>query len=194
MQTPKSGSPDSAVDADLRTALEAIARRATHLAEFVASYRSVSQLPAPKLEAVDLRALFDRLARLVALGWQARGGTAAFSVQPASLELWADPGQLEQALLNLIQNAADATAATAAPELLVTARLVRGGRLAIEVSDNGPGVAPGFEAEIFTPFFSTRKNGLGVGLALVRSLVHGIGGTVRYSKRVSGGACFVLTF
>jgi C4-dicarboxylate-specific signal transduction histidine kinase len=185
---------NAATDADLAAALEAIARRAGALAEFVEGYRSVSRLPVAKLAVVDLAALFDRLHRLVGPAWTARGGSARFAVEPASLELMADAGQLEQALLNLIQNAADATVELAEPALAVTARLVRGSRLAIEVSDNGPGVEPGLEARIFTPFFTTRKNGLGVGLALVRNLIHGMGGTVRYSKRVSGGACFVLTF
>ncbi|QNM97438.1 sensor histidine kinase [Chitinimonas koreensis] len=184
--------PDA--DPDLAMALETIARRAAHLVEFVASYRSVSQLPAPKLEPVRLQPLFGRLRQWAAADWQARGGEASFTVEPATLELMADPDQLEQSLLNLVKNAADATRGLAAPRLAVTARLVRGGRLAIEVADNGPGVPAGLEARIFTPFFSTKDKGLGVGLALVRNQVHGMGGTVRYAKRASGGACFVLTF
>jgi signal transduction histidine kinase len=62
------------------------------------------------------------------------------------------------------------------------------------VADNGPGVAPGLEQRIFTPFFTTREGGSGVGLAVARQLVHGLGGTVRHAKRPGGGACFVLTF
>jgi signal transduction histidine kinase len=131
---------------------------------------------------------------LVAASCQARGGAARFTVESPMLELLADPGQLEQALLNLIKNAADATAQVDAPQVDVTARLARGGRLVIEVADNGPGVPAGMEDCIFTPFFSTKDKGLGVGLALVRNLVHGMGGTVRYAKRASGGACFVLVF
>ncbi|GAB3257946.1 sensor histidine kinase [Chitinimonas naiadis] len=184
--------PDA--DEDVLMAMDTIARRASHLVEFVASYRSVSQLPEPKLEPVSVVALFARLRQLVAGDWLARGGEVRFSVEPESLELMADPGQLEQALLNLIKNAADATRALATPRLLVEAKLVRGGRLSIEVSDNGPGVPQGMEAQIFTPFFSTKEKGLGVGLALVRNQIHGMGGTVRYTKRASGGACFVLAF
>ncbi|HEY9104288.1 sensor histidine kinase [Chitinimonas sp.] len=182
------------VDEDLGMAMDTIARRASHLVEFVASYRSVSQLPEPKLEPTSLQALLGRLRQLVAADWAARGGGASFVVEPDSLELMADPGQLEQALLNLIKNAADATRELATPQLWVEAKLVRGGRLSIEISDNGPGVPAGLEAQIFTPFFSTKQKGLGVGLALVRNQIHGMGGTVRYAKRPRGGACFVLTF
>lgn len=76
----------------------------------------------------------------------------------------------------------------------VSARLGRGGRLRIEVGDNGPGVPDTLVAHIFTPFFSTKKQGGGIGLAMVRHLIHGNGGTVRYAKSLSAGARFVITF
>ena len=179
---------------DLALALDTVARRAESLASFVGNYRRVSELPAPRPEPVPLAALFARLEQLVAADWRARGGQASFQVEPASLSLMADPGQLEQALLNLIKNAAEATADTRLPTLALRARLVRGGRLLLEVRDNGPGVPPGLERDIFLPFFSARPAGTGVGLAVVRSLVHGMGGTVRCVKSVRGGAVFVLSF
>lgn len=106
----------------------------------------------------------------------------------------ADPGQLEQALVNLIQNAAEACGGQAPPEVRINARLARGGRLHIAVSDNGPGVQDELIADIFTPFFSTREKGSGIGLAMVRQLVHRNGGAVRYAKSVGGGARFIITF
>jgi signal transduction histidine kinase len=106
----------------------------------------------------------------------------------------ADPGQLEQALMNLVINAAEATAGQAAPQLVVSARPARGGRLRIEVSDNGPGVPDDLIADIFTPFFSTKSKGSGIGLAMVRQLLARNGGAVRYAKSVGSGARFVVTF
>lgn len=181
-------------DPDLATALDAIARRSAHLVAFVESYRSVSRWPPPARDAVALQPLLAGIERLVAPAWVARGGSVQFSVEPATLQLVGDAAQLEQVLVNLAKNAAEATAETAQPQLQVSARLVRGGRLRIEVADNGPGVPPGLEARIFTPFFTTRAQGSGVGLAVVRHLVHGMGGTVRVARRPAGGACFVLTF
>lgn len=183
-----------AIHADLGTALDAIARRAASLADFVASYRSLSTLPPPRPEHVSLERLFERLSALLAPAWTARGGTATFTVAPASLAVRVDPGQLEQALINLLTNAAEATAALAAPRVAVSARLSRGGRLHIEVLDNGPGVPDALAAHIFTPFFSTKKQGRGIGLALVRHLVHANGGTVRHAHSVSAGARFLLAF
>ncbi|HEX8604235.1 MAG TPA: ATP-binding protein [Pseudoduganella sp.] len=179
---------------DLSTALDAIARRAASLADFVSSYRSLSTLPPARPERVHLGRLFARLAALVGPAWQARGGTAEFSVETSSLEVMADAGQLEQALINLLKNAAEATAPVARPRAEVRARLGRGGRLRIEVCDNGPGVPAELAAHIFTPFFSTKKQGRGIGLAMVRQLVHGNGGTVRYARSVSNGARFIVSF
>jgi signal transduction histidine kinase len=184
------------IHADLGTALDAISRRAASLVDFVGSYRSLSTVPQARPQRVLLTELFDRLAALLAPQWQALGGDLKFSVEPASLEVMIDPGQLEQALINLLKNAAEALAAasTAAPQAQVNARLSRGGRLRIEVADNGPGVPETLAAHIFTPFFSTKKQGRGIGLAMVRHLVHANGGTVRYARSVGPGARFMLTF
>jgi signal transduction histidine kinase len=182
------------VNTDLITALDAISRRADSLVEFVGSYRSLSNVAPARPELVRMKELFERVALLVAPAWRARGGRVACTVEPSSLELMADPGQLEQALINLISNAYEATASVAGAEVTVSAHLGRGGRLRIEVSDNGPGVPDALIAHIFTPFFSTKKQGGGIGLAMVRHLIHGNGGTVRYAKSVSAGARFVITF
>lgn len=174
------------IHTDLNTALDAIARRAASLVDFVSSYRSLSTVPQAQPQRVLLEALFERLKALLEPQWQDR---LTFSVEPASLEVMIDPGQLEQALINLLKNAAEA-----GTEAQVSARLSRGGRLRIEVADNGPGVPQALAAHIFTPFFSTKKQGRGIGLAMVRHLVHANGGTVRYARAVGAGARFILTF
>ena len=187
-------SEEPGAEDDLRQALDAIARRAGSLAAFVGTYRRVSQWPAPALAPVDVQALFARLERAVAPAWAARGGTASFELDSPTLRLQADDGQLEQALLALINNAAQATVEIAAPRLWVQARQTRGGRLQIGVRDNGPGVPPGLERQIFLPFFSAREGGQGIGLTVVRQLVNGMGGRVRHVRPIEGGAAFVLSF
>lgn len=184
--------PDLAHDLDV--ALDAISRRADSLAHFVGGYRSLAAVPEARAQRVVLHQLFARMSALVAPAWQARGGRAVFAADPESLEMMADPGQLEQALFNLVKNAAEATAAVDAPEVIVAARLAHGGRLRIEVCDNGPGVREDLLPHIFTPFFSTRQSGGGIGLAMVRQLVHRNGGSVRYAKSLGRGARFILTF
>ncbi|MGJ7915151.1 ATP-binding protein [Massilia sp. LXY-6] len=71
---------------------------------------------------------------------------------------------------------------------------MRGARQRIEVSDNGPGVPDGLAGHIFTPFFTTKKQGGGIGLAMVRHLVHENGGTVHHARSVGRGARFVIRF
>lgn len=180
--------------AELEAALATLARRAAHLQAFVERYRSVSQPPPPTLADVPLGTLLLAVQRLVEPAWAAVGGTVTVSVEPANLALRTDAAQLEQVLINLAQNALQACAGRPQPQLAIEARLGRGARLRLTVADNGPGVAPGLEQRIFTPFFSTREGGSGVGLAVVRQLVHGLGGTVRHAKRAGGGACFTLIF
>jgi len=129
--------------------------------------------------------------------WRARGTGVAFAVEPSSLELMADPGQLEQALINLLKNAFEATGAGGSAR--VEARLVRGSRLRIEVVDDGSGIPDELAPHIFTPFYTTKKQGGGIGLAMVRHLVHENGGTVRYAISLGRGAAgngarFVISF
>ena len=182
------------VEAELRMALDGIGQRAEGLSSFVGTYRRVSQWPAPSLAPVDLRELFARLRQAVAPAWAARGGEASFELASPGLRLQADEAQLEQALIALLSNAEQATAEQAAPRLWVQARQGRGGRLQISVRDNGPGVPPGLERQIFLPFFSAREGGQGIGLTVVRQLVHGMGGRVRHVRPLEGGAAFVLSF
>jgi C4-dicarboxylate-specific signal transduction histidine kinase len=181
-------------EGELRTALEAIAHRAESLSGFVGTYRRVSQWPAPAMAPVELRGLFARLQQAVGPAWAARGGEATFELASPSLCLQADEGQLEQAMLALLRNAEQATEGQVAPRLWVQARQGRGGRLQISVRDNGPGVPAGLEREVFLPFFSAREGGQGIGLTVVRRLVHAMGGRVRHVRPLEGGAAFVLSF
>ena len=187
------GLPDD-IASDLDTALDTIGRRARSLTEFVSGYRLLASVPDAQPQRVVVQQMFARLSTLVARDWQVRGGRAIFAVEPDSLELLADPGQLEQALVNLLKNAAEATHGLAAPEVVVSARLARGSRLRIEVCDNGPGVQDDMVPHIFTPFFSTKKTGSGIGLAMARQLIHRNGGAVRYARSIGAGARFVVTF
>jgi len=182
------------IGTDLSTALDAISRRSDSLVGFVSSYRSLTNVPAPHPERIQLTQLFARISALLTPNWQANGGTTLFTVEPVTLEIMIDGGQLEQAIINVIKNAEEATVSTANRSLTVHARLTRGSRLRIEITDNGPGVPDDLIPHIFTPFFTTKTKGSGIGLAMVRQLVHGNGGRVRYVKIANAGARFILTF
>jgi signal transduction histidine kinase len=179
---------------DLQLALDTISRRADSLQRFIASYRELSKIPPAQAEAVSLAQVFARLETLLAPVWHARQAQLKFELEVPSLQIMIDPDQLEQSLINLIKNAEEATRKVAQAQVVVSAKMIRGGRLKIEVCDNGPGVPEELIAHIFTPFFTTKAQGSGIGLALVRQLIHNNYGSVRYAKTVHGGARFVLVF
>lgn len=182
------------IEEDLGMAFATIHRRTSSLGSFVDSYRTLSSVPEPTLEQVALAPSFRRLEALFDPAWRQRGGRATFTIEPPELAVHVDAGQLEQALINLLSNAADATAGVAAPRVEVRARKGSSGKVQIDVWDNGPGVRPELVSQIFVPFFSTKKSGGGIGLALVRQLLHKNGASIRYLSALKGGALFNITF
>ena len=142
---------------------------------------------------VDVQALFGRLQQAMALASAARGGVVSFDLADPGLRLQADEAHLEQALLALLRNAEQATDGLPSPRLWVQAHIGRGGCLHISVRDNGPGVPEGLEHHFFLPFFSAREGGQGLGLTVVRQLIHAMGGRARHVRPL-GGTAFVLSF
>lgn len=122
-------------------------------------------------------------------------GAARLEIAPvdAALHVWADPTQMRQVLLNLIRNAAAAVQEAGAGVIRLSAGLEEA-RVALCVADDGPGIAPVVRARLFEPFVSTRRGGLGFGLAICRALVEAHGGRLSAGRDAAlGGACFTIT-
>jgi C4-dicarboxylate-specific signal transduction histidine kinase len=179
-------------DPDAREAVATIARRSARLLGFVERYRELLKIPDPMLEKVSVRELLDDVVKL--LGSRLQGISMRVSVIPESLGVDADRALLDQVLINLLGNAIDAVANQADPEIRLTAHLVRG-RTAISVSDSGPGIPPAIREQIFIPFFTTKPEGSGIGLALSRQIVRAHGAELTLAAPVEGaGATFTLHF
>ena len=116
------------------------------------------------------------------------------AVEPEGLDVLADRDMLEPVLINLLRNAWQATEGVSSPRVQLHGRLNRRGNVIVEVTDNGPGVPPELEARIFVPFFTTRPEGSGVGLALARQVMIAHGGFIRVGAAEHGGAKFTLIF
>jgi nitrogen fixation/metabolism regulation signal transduction histidine kinase len=177
--------------ADLATARLATAtllRRTTGLRTFIDSYRMVARPPAPRTERFAATAFADEIARLFAAEWPALRFVREVD---ASLTLEADPDLLAQALINLVRNAAQAVAARDDGTVWLTIRR-EGNATLIEIADNGPGVPDAIQRDVFLPFFTTRAEGTGVGLNLVRQIAIAHGGSVGVEERAGGGALFRL--
>lgn len=141
---------------------------------------------------VDLAEVLRRAAH-----WVERGAgmklRVTFDLAP-DLRVWGSANQLQQVAVNLVQNAADATATSAVPALQVTGRVERG-CARIELRDNGQGIAPEHLRRIFEPFFTTKPvgKGTGLGLSISYAIVERHGGRLEASSAPGGGALFTLS-
>ena len=176
--------------ADARAAIETVARRAEGVMHFVRTYRQLTRPPELRRRRVELAAMFAELARLFASDWPAL--PLAVDVQDG-LSLDADPDLIAQVLINLLRNAAEAaTGHSDAPTVTLAATALKGGRVAIDVTDNGPGVPEDQRQDIFLPFFSTKAEGTGVGLSLARQIALAHNGALTCETAESGGTRFRL--
>ena len=163
---------------DLRRGLRVIAERSDALSRFMKDYSRLARLPKPELQPVELEPLVNGAAHL-----ESRLKVQVVPSPPVRIQ--ADPDQLQQALINLIRNAADASLETGGGVTVGWRR--NGTSVAIFVQDEGHGIAnPG---NLFVPFFTTKQGGTGIGLALSRQIAEGHGGTLTLANRSEGKGC-----
>lgn len=179
--------------ADVKDAVSTVARRSDGLLDFVSSYRRLTRLPEPQKTRVRLAEMLSDVRTMATVGWEAAGIRLTTSIEPPELETIADRQMICQVLINLMQNAEQALA-NHGGSVDLSARLNQRGHVAIEVADDGPGIPQEVADRIFVPFFTTRKEGSGVGLALSRQIMIAHGGTISFANRPEGGARFTLTF
>lgn len=152
-----------------------IEERARHLEGFIRGYARFAKLPAPRLEAASWTLLVDRLRSQIPFGLD-----GALPEEP----LRVDVPQFEQALLNLIKNAHES--GTAPDEVMLRVRRTPG-LLRIDVLDRGTGMSEAVLANALVPFYSTKRSGTGLGLALAREIAEAHGGRIGLANREGGG-------
>jgi len=179
---------------DLHSAIGTVARRSDSLVQFVDSYRQLTRLAPAEKKRIAVTELFDAVSRLSAAEWPDGEVVFSITVTPPGLDVYADRDLVEPVLLNLLRNAVQATANVSQPNIQIGGRMNRRGNVVLEVSDNGPGVPIDMASKIFVPFFTTKKEGSGVGLALARQIMIAHSGFVTLGKSESGGARFSLIF
>lgn len=165
-------------DVDMRDGLQVIGGRADSLGRFTAAYAQLARLPAPAIEPVPLPALMARVAGLERRLPVTNAGGPAVVVN-------ADAAQLEQLLINLVRNAADAALATGGG--VQVGWTVADRRVRVWVDDEGPGVSN--PANLFVPFFTTKPGGSGIGLVLCRQIAEGHGGSLTLENRKDTRGC-----
>ena len=152
-----------------------IGERARHLHGFIAGYASFAKLPAPQLASIEWKPFLDSLALHCKFTL-----ASALPEQPG----WFDAAQIEQVLINLVKNAHE----SGSPDDGVSLSLMVIGRdVRIEVADRGPGMSETVLAQALLPFYSTKRSGTGLGLALAREIVEAHGGRIALANREEGG-------
>jgi nitrogen fixation/metabolism regulation signal transduction histidine kinase len=180
----------SEADDDIREAVATIARRSEGLTRFVMRYRELLRVPQPDIAQVGVG---DALKGVITLlGAELEGIEVSVDVQPASLEIAADRALLDQVLVNLVKNAIDAVAASGDGRIALGGRL-EPGRTLISVRDNGSGIDADTIEQAFVPFFTTKRDGSGIGLSLCRQIMTAHGGEIAIVSD-AGGTTVSLVF
>lgn len=174
---PDAGLTDETVR-DIRDGVSTIERRSQSLLHFVQAYRSLTRIPRPDLQIFPARDLFDSLGRLFRSEMLESGIEFEMRIDPENLTLTADQQMIEQILINLIRNAAQALEGRSSGRIELSAFIGERSRAVVQVSDNGPGIEREAMDKIFIPFFSTKKEGSGIGLSLSRQIMRQHGGTI----------------
>ncbi len=168
-------------------ASDTIARRSLGLVSFVGRYRQMAALPEPALQTIALQPFADEIHTLM----QQRLDGVRYTSTIEAAFVRADPDLLSQAVINLLHNAADAVAGRADPAIALTCTRQEN-EVVISISDNGGGVAEAIAEDIFVPFFTTKTQGSGIGLSIVRQIALKHGGRVWVSRNPAGGARFQI--
>jgi len=161
---------DADLLADIRESLVIIERRSTHLRAFISQYAVLAKIPAPCIQETSLRTVMESSLAIFR--------DIDVTVNGADISVAADRVQLEQVLINILRNGTQSAGAT---QLLVSWN-VSSDNVMIEIADNGAGITN--RDNLFTPFYTTKKYGNGIGLALARQIMDAHGGRIDLDNRV----------
>ena len=179
---------------DVGTGIHIIQQRSEGLLRFTQVYRDFSTLASPQRTTLYVRELLQATRQLLAKQLAAQGIGVTLSVRPEHLTLQADGHLLEQVLINLVLNAAQALAQIPNPHLSLLAWADEQEWVVIEVKDNGSGIPTGVLDSIFIPFFTTRPNGSGIGLSIAKQIMQLHQGRIQVHSVAGAGSTFQLWF
>jgi len=164
---------------DYTDAINVAIKRNMGLSRFVENYADIVRMPAPLKEKYDLHKLLESIHTLMQAECQKRNIEWRWELSPGTLDVEIDIGQMEQALVNIVKNAAESIESDGN----ITIRTLIAPK-ALQIIDSGHGIDPQVAADLFIPFFTTKKNGQGIGLTLVREILvnHGFSFNLRMNE------------
>ncbi len=177
---------------DVRASLSTIVNRSDHLQSFVENYRKLTMLPTPEKQAFDLAGLISESVQVMSPVFREEGIVCHNLVQEAT-PVFADRGQIGQVIINLLTNSMHALRDRPDKEIAISKKH-EDNRLFLVISDTGKGIEPEIREKIFLPFFTTRKDGAGIGLTLSKNIIEAHGGYLSYATagdRTQFAVCLV---
>jgi signal transduction histidine kinase len=181
--------------AEARRMVASIIGEVDRLTDITETYLRFTRLPRPKLEREEIGPLVASVVALARGEMAQEGIEVEVDVAPELPDLPADEAQLRQALINLIRNAREALASAPVKRLRISVAHDRSaGRVLVRISDSGAGIDKAHVGKIFDPFFSTKAQGTGLGLALVQQIVVDHGGQIDVQSAPGQGTTFTLSF
>ena len=175
---------------DIKAGLETISDSSKNLIGFVQTYRQLSGVAKPIRKALDLRELMDSVIGLNSELAASCGATCKYRPEEDDLMIYADEGQISQILINLIKNALQA----GAKHIDITAKMGRDDDVIIQVTNDGEPIPVSAQEQIFIPFYTTKKEGSGIGLSISRQIMRNHNGTIELLRSDAQQTVFELRF
>lgn len=191
--TPRLHKLDEEEIANVENAIHTIQKRSNGLLNFVDIYRNLTRIPQPNFRYFRVGEAFDRAEQLMKQKMDELNIDCQCVVYPDDLMLTADPDLIDQVIINLLLNSLDAVKNAESPRIILKA-YHDNHKTIIEVSDNGAGIKQDIIEKIFMPFFTSKKDGSGIGLSLSRQIMHLHKGSISVRSKPGEGAVFTLIF
>ena len=183
---------DRATPAELASAMEKCRVQAVRAGDILKRLRELARRRTPRLSESDFNAMLREVLTWVQDDLDRAGVTVHVALAPGLPQVRADRILVEQVMLNLVNNAVDAMQGVAPlrRRLTIETCVQEDGAVQVSVADEGTGIVPDVEPRLYTPFFTTKERGLGLGLAICRSVVEMHGGRLWHEARPAGGTTF----
>lgn len=185
---------DNGLVEDLTIGIDTIKKRSEGLLKFAEVYRNLNKVTQPNLNHVLVRDLFENMYHLMSPTLDQKKIEMDIVLKETDLALELDHNLIEQVLINLIINAMDAVKESKDPRITLSAISLPNKKVVIKVSDNGTGMSEEVMNNIFIPFFSTKKNGSGIGLSLCKQIMMLHKGNITVQSVEGMGTVFALQF
>lgn len=185
---------DSSTFEDLEIGIDTIKRRSEGLLKFAETYRNLNKITTLNLQKVYIRELFANLHQLMQPTFEQKNIELEILLREPELSLQADASLLEQVLINLVVNSIDAVKERSNARIVLTAEQTANKKVVLKVADNGSGMPEELLDKIFIPFFSTKKNGSGIGLSLCKQIILLHRGNIQVQSIEGQGTAFLMQF